>query len=60
MQLFAGDSYDMMDDARGQGAAEAQMAAEEGYSKNLQRQLARAKDQIVAMEKKYQVQKLTP
>ena len=54
----AGDSYDMMDDvsSRGQGAAEAQMAAEEGYSNNLQRQLTRARSQIQAVEKKYQVQ----
>ena len=54
----AGDSYDMMDDvsSTGKGAAEAQMAAEEGYSNNLQRQLTRARSQIQAVEKKYQVQ----
>lgn len=54
----AGNSYDMMDDvsSRGQGAAETQMAAEEGYSNNLQRQLTRARSQIQAVEKKYQVQ----
>ena len=58
MCASAGDSYDMMDDvsSRGQGAAEAQMAAEEGYSNNLQRQLTRARSQIQAVEKKYQVQ----
>ncbi|KAK7092855.1 uncharacterized protein [Littorina saxatilis] len=53
---YIGDSYDMMDDitCSAQGAAEAQIGAEEGYHNNLQRQLVRCKTQLQNMEKTYQ------